>query len=210
MGIANSMPCLNQIEEERQRKKVDSIGWAKDGIEDLGQYNGLDISLFSHMPLLERPLWVTFFFLFILLLKDSCFTEFCCFLSNLNMNQLQVYIYPLLVLPIFLPIPPLQVDTEPLFEFPESYSKFQLAIYFTYGNVSFHVTLFIHLTLSSPLPMSIVYSLCLFLHCCCVNKFFSTIFLDSVYVRQNMIFIFLFLTHFIPYNRFQVHSPHQD
>ena len=30
-----------------------------------------------------------------------------------------------------------------------------LAIYFTYGNVSLHVTLFIHLTLSSPLPMSI-------------------------------------------------------
>ena len=27
--------------------------------------------------------------------------------------------------------------------------------YFTYGNVSFHVTLSIHLTLSSPLPMSI-------------------------------------------------------
>ena len=29
------------------------------------------------------------------LLKDSCFTEFCCFLSNLNMNQPQVYIYSL-------------------------------------------------------------------------------------------------------------------
>ena len=26
-------------------------------------------------------------FLFIFLLKDNCFTEFCCFLSNLNMNQ---------------------------------------------------------------------------------------------------------------------------
>ena len=36
-----------------------------------------------------------------------------------------------------------------------SYSKFLLAIYFTYGNVSFHVILSIHLTLSSPLPMSI-------------------------------------------------------
>ena len=36
MGIANSMPCLNQTEEERQRKKVGSIDWAKDGIEDLG------------------------------------------------------------------------------------------------------------------------------------------------------------------------------
>ena len=30
----------------------------------------------------------------IFLLKDNCFTEFC-FLSNLNMNQSQVYIYPL-------------------------------------------------------------------------------------------------------------------
>ena len=36
-------------------------------------------------------------------------------------------------------------------------------IYFTYGNVSFHVTLSLHLTLSSPLPMSIsLFSL--FLH----------------------------------------------
>ena len=26
-------------------------------------------------------------YLFIYLLKDNCFTEFCCFLSNLNMNQ---------------------------------------------------------------------------------------------------------------------------
>jgi len=28
-----------------------------------------------------------FVVLFIYLLKDSCFTELCCFLSNLNMNQ---------------------------------------------------------------------------------------------------------------------------
>ena len=35
-----------------------------------------------------------------------------------------------------------------LFEFPESHSKFPLAIYFTYGIVNFHVTLSIHLILS--------------------------------------------------------------
>ena len=29
-----------------------------------------------------------FFFFFSFLLKDNCFTEFCCFQSNLNMNQL--------------------------------------------------------------------------------------------------------------------------
>ena len=49
----------------------------------------------------------------------------------------------------------------------------------------------------SPCPKD--YSLCLFLHCCPVNKFFSTILLDSVYMCQNMIFIFLFLTHFTLY-----------
>ena len=40
---------------------------------------------------------------------------------------------------------PIKRDT---FEFPEPYSKFPLAIYFTYSNVSFHVILSIHLTLS--------------------------------------------------------------
>ena len=29
------------------------------------------------------------------LLNDNCFTEFCCFLSNLNKNQPSVYICPL-------------------------------------------------------------------------------------------------------------------
>ena len=58
--------------------------------------------------------------------------------------------------PISLPIPSLEVDTESLFEFSEPCSKFPLAIYFTHGNVSFHVTLSIYLTLSSPLPLSIM------------------------------------------------------
>ena len=46
---------------------------------------------------------------------------------------------PLELSPVSLPILPLWVVTEPLFEFPESYSKFLLAIYFTYVNVNFHV-----------------------------------------------------------------------
>ena len=47
-------------------------------------------------------------------------------------------------LPTSLPIPPFSVVTEPLFEFPESYSKFPLAIYFTYGIINFYT--------SHPLP----------------------------------------------------------
>ena len=78
------------------------------------------------------------------------------------MNQTLVYICPLTVEPLS----HLSPHLTPLggyspFEFPEIYSKFPLAIYFTYGNVSFHVTLSIHLTLSSPLPMSIsLFSVC--------------------------------------------------
>ena len=42
-----------------------------------------------------------------------------------------------------------------LSDWTELNSKFPFAIYFTHGNISFHVALSIHLTLSSPLPMSI-------------------------------------------------------
>ena len=75
-----------------------------------------------------------------------------------------------------------QVYTEPLLEFPEPYSKFPLAASFTYGNVSFHVTLSIHLVLSSLLPMSIsLFSMSVSSLLPC--KFFSTVFLDSVYMH---------------------------
>ena len=90
--------------------------------------------------------------------------------------------------------------SESLFEFPESYSKFPLAIYFTYGNV-ICMLLSVHFS-PSPLPLRVHRSvLCLFLHCCPENKFISTIFLDSIYMCQYMIFIFLFLTYFTLYNR---------
>jgi len=60
-------------------------------------------------------------------------------------SAIGMHISPPNLPPISLPIPPLQADREPLFEFPEPYSKYLLAIYFTYGNVSFYVT---------PLPLS--------------------------------------------------------
>ena len=60
----------------------------------------------------------SFFFYYLFLLKDNCFTEFCCFLSNLNMNQPQVYLYPLLSeTPISLPIPPSRLIQSPSLSF---------------------------------------------------------------------------------------------
>ena len=104
---------------------------------------------------------ILFFFFFLIYLffnwRITALQNFVVFCQTSTwISHRYTYIPSLFNLPpICLPIPPLQVDTEPLFEFPETYNKFPLAIYFTYGNVSFHVTLSIHLTLSSPLPMSI-------------------------------------------------------
>ena len=104
--------------------------------------------VYAELVSLLHSFFITSFLLLFFLLKENCFTEFCCLLSNLDMNQPQVYIYPLpFESPSHLPPHPTPL-TEPC-------SKFPLAVHFTYGNVSFHVTLSIHLTLSSPLPMSI-------------------------------------------------------
>ena len=153
--------------------------------------------------------YIIHFFFFTL--KGNCFIEFCGFLSYINKDQPLVHTCPLPPEPPF-HLPPhtaLQPVREPLFEFPESYSKFPLAIYFTYGNINLHVTLSTHLTHFSPTLCPQVCSLCLFL-CCPENKFISTIFLDSIYMHQYMIYTFLFLTYFTLYNRLQVRPPHQN
>ena len=59
-----------------------------------------------------------------------------------------------------------------------------------------------------PLLCPQICSLCLLLHCCPANRIISTIFLDSIYMSQYTIFIFLFLTYFPLYNRLYVHPPH--
>ena len=89
-------------------------------------------------------------------LKDDCFTEFC-FLSNLNMNQPQVYIYPFHLEPPSHPPShptPLGWYKAPVWV-PWDIQKISIGYLLTYGIGSFHVTLSIHLTLSSPLTMSI-------------------------------------------------------
>ena len=64
--------------------------------------------------------------------KDNFFTEFCCFLPNISMNQPQIYVY--MSPPSWTSgSSPSPSHTSRLFELPESYSKFLLPMYFTYG-----------------------------------------------------------------------------
>ena len=78
---------------------------------------------------------VLFYYYYWRIIALQNFVVFCQ--TSTWINHRYTHIPSLLKLPpISFLIPPHKVDTEPIFEFPEPYSKFPLAIYFTYGNVS--------------------------------------------------------------------------
>ena len=130
-------------------------------------------------------------------LKDNCFTVLVWFLPCLNMNQPQVYICPL-------PRePPSQLPAFPaplgcyraLFEFPESYSRFPLAICFTDGTVyaSIQLSPFIPLSPSSswPCPKSVLH-VCISTAALQIGSSVPSFQISYTYV--NILFVFLFLT----------------
>ena len=131
----------------------------------------------------------------------------CQFLLYNKANQLYIYIYPhissLLCLPPTVPIPLLQVVTKHRADFPVLCSCFPLASYFTLGSVNMSMPLsHIVPAYPSPSPCPQVHSLRLRrdvengLYSCPAPRFFRTIFffLDSIYMCQHMVFVFLFLT----------------
>ena len=64
--------------------------------------HGLKLPLFACFQKVWGVLVLYFIFFsvfFFFFLKDNWFTEFCCFLSNLSMNQPQIYIYLLFLEP---------------------------------------------------------------------------------------------------------------
>ena len=118
------------------------------------------------------------------LLEDNCFTTLCCFFLYNNMNQLKcTYIPFLLSLPVTLWIPPLCVITDNRAEFPVPYSGFPLAIYFIHGSI---YMLMLISQFFPPFPSPTVFTSLFFMFvspCSCpVNRFLSTIFLDSIYM----------------------------
>ena len=98
-------------------------------------------------------------------------------------SAIRIHMFPsLLNLPLTShPIPLLYVVTEHQAEFLVSYSRFPLAIYFTYDNVCYNAAFSFRPTLLLPL-CSQVWSLCLCLYCCPTKSFISTMFLNSIYM----------------------------
>ena len=77
--------------------------------------------------------------------------------------------------------------SEPQFAFPESFSKVPLVIYFIHCVVHASMLLCPFISPSPPpltlLPGSISLFSCPLHHCCPVERFISTIFLDSIYMH---------------------------
>ena len=147
------------------------------------------------------------------LLECNCFTMVCQFLLYNKVNQLHIYIYPhisyLFCLPHTLLIPPLYMDTKHRADLPVQCGCFPLAIYFTFGSVYIFMPLshFIP-AYPSPSPCPQVHSLCLrFIPVLSLGSS-EPFFLDSIYMCQTTVFVFLFLTYFTLYDRLQVHPPH--
>ena len=135
----------------------------------------------------------------------------CQFLLYNKVNQLYIYIYPHIHLPPTLPIPPLWVVTKHRADLPVLCGCFPLAIYFTFGSVHMSMPLFHFIPdYPSPSPCPQVHSLCLHLYSCPACRFFRTnfFFLHSIYICQNTVFVFLFLTNFTLYDSLKVHPPH--
>ena len=158
----------------------------------------------------------TMLFFFTYFLEYNCFTFLYQFLLYNKVNQLYVYIYPhipsLLHLPPTLPIPPLQVDTKHANALLVLCSCFQLAIYFTFGNVYMSMPLSHFIPAHpSPFPSPQVHSVHLHFYSCPAPRFVRTclFFLYSICMCQHTVFIFLFLTSFTLYDRLYAHPPHQ-
>ena len=154
-------------------------------------------------------------------MEYNCFTMVCQFLLYNKVNQLDIYIYShissLLHLPPTLPIPPPQLVTKHPADLPVLCGYFPLAIYFTFGSVYMSMPLSLCPSLPFPLRVSsspFSMSVYLFLSCPQVlqNHFFFSFsfFLDSICMCQHTVFVFLFLTYFILYDRLQVHTPHYE
>ena len=148
------------------------------------------------------------------LLEYKCFTMLCQFLLYNKVNQLYVYIYPI--------SPPSCIFLPPSLSHPSRSSQSIELISLCYAAAS-HQPSILPLVLyirqcysltSSQLPLPPlppcpqVRSLRLRLYSCPATRFITSTFLNSIYMCQHTVFVFLFLTYFTLYDRFQVHPPH--
>ena len=139
-------------------------------------------------------------------MEDNCFTILCWFLPHINMNQPQVYTFPLPLEP-FSHVPPHPAPLgchRALSWAPCVSSNVPLAICFTRGDVYISM-LPSQFVPSSPSPaMFTICFLCLPFCSCPANRFIGIIFLDYIYIYALIYDICFYLCNFYRYRRVQI------
>ena len=126
------------------------------------------------------------------------FTKLCEFQMCSKMNQLYTYIY---IYPPWGILVPLWIITEYWIKFPVVCGRSLLGTYFTYNcmYMSILISQFISLPLSSPGNHKFAFYICDSISVFQISSLVS-LFLDFTYKLYHMIFVFLCLTYFTPFD----------
>ena len=138
----------------------------------------------------------------------------CQFLLYNKVNQLYVYIYP--------HIPSLCVSLPPSLSHPFRWSQSTELISLCYAAAShqlfiLHLVVYIYpchsltssqLTLPTPHVLKSILYVCVFIPVLLLGSSEPFFFLDSIYMCQHTVFVFLFLTYFTVYHRLEIHPLH--
>ena len=174
--------------------------------------------LFCFVYSFRYLLGVTKGFFLTSLLEYNCLTMVWQFLLYHKVNQLYVYIMSPYLLP--LSSPSHTPYSTPLGRHKaQSWSPCAMRwlptsyLFYIWQCIYVHDTLSLRPSLPFPLPMSsspFSTAASLFLSCPQIlqNHYFVCFFLDSIYMCQHTVFVFLFLTYFTLYDSLQVHPPH--
>ena len=140
---------------------------------------------------------------------------FCQFLLYNKVNQLYVYIYPHIPSPLRLPPtlshPSRWSQSTELISLCNAAASHKLSILHLVGYICpCHSLTLSQLTLPPPRVLKSILYVCVFIPVLPLGSSEPVFFLDSIYMCQHMVFVFLFLTYFTLYDRLQVHPPHDD
>ena len=139
----------------------------------------------------------------------------CQFLLYNKVNQLYIYIYPV--------SPPSCVSLPPSLSHLSMWSQSTELLSLYYAAAShqlsiLHLVVYTYpchsltssqLTLSPPHVLKSILYICVFIRVLPLGSSEPFFFLlDSIYMCQHTVFVFLFLTYFTLYDRLQVHLPH--
>ena len=128
------------------------------------------------------------------------------------MNQPQVYVYPQPEPPSQLPSHPISLGCPSALALRALFHALNLDL-LSISHMIRYMLQFMFPTLKSSYPHLLpqspkVCSLYLCLFCCLAYRVIVTIFLNSIYIHEYTVLVFLFLTDFTLHNRLQFHPPH--